>query len=317
MGEANLIRPVSVEDMRSMMDSFDTNVSDLRTWMVHVHGAVRELTGVIHKVPLSTGGTANASHVGTSDSPGRLTIKIPPRTAALAGVSRNARNRSVTGYRPPTIARSSQPLSRPAHTVTESSAESSESDLQETSGASSTASRHTPPMASKSSHNAGAQGANSLRGLPTPGLVIPDIPVRNPDGSRRPKSESWRDIVKHWTEGDPSVGLHTPLKDWPANWTRGNNWVFATKHQQRSLIALEFIERSVWPLIPPADDVRSSSPALSCRRFQSDEARFLAAYPEAIHGHCALMRAIDSDAAREARGEREVRSWRGLKPQES
>ena len=90
MGEANLIRPVSVDDMRSMMDSFDTNVSDLRTWMVHVHGAVRELTGVIHTAPVSTGRTANTPHIGTSDSPGRLTIKIPPRTAALTGVSRNA-----------------------------------------------------------------------------------------------------------------------------------------------------------------------------------------------------------------------------------
>ena len=43
MGEATLIQPVSVEDMWSMMDSFDTNVSDLRTWMVVVTMTPRDL----------------------------------------------------------------------------------------------------------------------------------------------------------------------------------------------------------------------------------------------------------------------------------
>lgn len=304
MGEANLIRPVSVEDMQSMMDSFDTNVSDLKTWMVHVHGAVRELTGVIDKVPLSTGRTANVPHTGTSNSSlaGRLTIKIPPRMAAPTRHARNPTARSST----PLLMQTAQPSSGSPHT--EPSAESKSPPQLGHSTC-----RRAPLMSS--SHNTGPRRVSSLQSLPTPGLVIPDIPTRSPNGSRRPKSESWRDIIKHWTEGDPTVGLHTPLRDWPPDWTRGNNRVFATKYQQRSLIAVEFIERSVWPLIPPAlDDVPSSSPALSCPRFQSDESRFLAAYPEAKQGHCALLRAID--AAREVRGEREVRAWRGLEHRE-
>ncbi|KAF8125275.1 hypothetical protein EV363DRAFT_1453870 [Boletus edulis] len=122
-------------------------------------------------------------------------------------------------------------------------------------------------QSSDSSSLSSQPGHAHVRLLPTPGLVIPDIP--------------------HWTEGDPALGLHTPLKDWPPEWTRGSNRLFAAKHQQRSLIALEFTER-----------------------FQSDEAMFIAAYPEAVHGHCALLRAINT--TRQARGECEVRSWPGL-----
>ncbi|KAG6377634.1 hypothetical protein JVT61DRAFT_15454 [Boletus reticuloceps] len=115
------------------------------------------------------------------------------------------------------------------------------------------------------------------------GLVIPGVPARNPNGSRRPKSESWWDIVKHWTEGDPALSLHTPLRDWPPEWTQHNNRLFAVKYHQRSLIALEFLNT-----------------------YRSDEARFLAAYPEAAKGHTALFNAIN--LARQAQGEREVRA---------
>jgi hypothetical protein len=41
-------------------------------------------------------------------------------------------------------------------------------------------------------------------------------------------------------------------------------------------------------------------------RYRSNEARFLAAYPEAAKGHTALFNAINT--ARQARGEREVRA---------
>lgn len=78
--------------------------------------------------------------------------------------------------------------------------------------------------------------------IPKAGLVIPDIPVLCPDGTRRPRKESWRDIVQHWTMGDPALGLHTPLKDWPPEWIQGPNYVFATKYIERSVIALEFID---------------------------------------------------------------------------
>ncbi|KAF8441343.1 hypothetical protein L210DRAFT_3503443 [Boletus edulis BED1] len=287
MGEAALIQPVSVEDVRSMMDSFGANFSDLRTHIVHVNGTVHELKDTVtvlsSRVPLSGTTTTNAPHPmdpgshASSDTRARLTIKIPPRSTAAPTIH----HASGVGTGRTRIASSSAPVTRPQPTAT--------TVARTLPSLPSAVQPHFESVQSSDSSSLSSQpGHAQVRLLPTPGLVIPDIPVRNPDGSRRPKSESWRDIVKHWTEGDPALGLHTPLKDWPPEWTRGSNRLFAAKHQQRSLIALEFTER-----------------------FQSDEAMFLAAYPEAAHGHCALLRAIN--ATRQARGECEVRSWPGLR----
>ena len=86
----------------------------------------------------------------------------------------------------------------------------------------------------------------------TQNLFIPDIPVKNLDGTRPHPRESWRWIVKHWTLGDPDRGLLRPLKDWDPSWLRGpNKGLYAAKWGQRSMIALEFINQwvnfsSVW-----------------------------------------------------------------------
>ena len=78
----------------------------------------------------------------------------------------------------------------------------------------------------------------------TQNLFIPDIPVKNADGTRPHPRESWRWIVKHWTEGDPERGLLHPLKDWDSTWLRGpNKGLYAAKYGQRSMIALEFINQ--------------------------------------------------------------------------
>jgi hypothetical protein len=80
--------------------------------------------------------------------------------------------------------------------------------------------------------------------LPERGLVIPDVPTRHSDGSHTPRAASWKQIVKHWTDGDPKCGLLLPLRDWPPEWIRGKNKkFFAMKYHQRSVIALEFLDR--------------------------------------------------------------------------
>ncbi|KAG1879967.1 hypothetical protein F4604DRAFT_1679111 [Suillus subluteus] len=119
--------------------------------------------------------------------------------------------------------------------------------------------------------------------LPTPGLVIPRVPVLRPNGTTNPKTKSWKDIVTHWLVGDPDQGLTTPLKDWPREWYQGANQQFASKYHQRATIALEFINQ-----------------------YDSNEARFLAAYPEAELGHTQLLKAVNK--ARTARGERVSRT---------
>ncbi|KAG1888119.1 hypothetical protein F4604DRAFT_1674537 [Suillus subluteus] len=108
------------------------------------------------------------------------------------------------------------------------------------------------------------------RQLPTPGLVIPRVPVLCPNGTTNPKTKSWKDIVTHWL-------------DWPREWCQGANRQFASKYHQRATITLEFINQ-----------------------YDSNEARFLAAYPEAELGHTQLLKAVNK--ARTARGERVSRT---------
>lgn len=87
-------------------------------------------------------------------------------------------------------------------------------------------------------------GADGIRPLPEQGLVIPAVPAKRADGSFPPRAESWKQIVQHWLEGDPTRGLHHPLRDWPADWIRGKNKaLFASKYKQRAVIALEFLDR--------------------------------------------------------------------------
>ena len=64
-------------------------------------------------------------------------------------------------------------------------------------------------------------GAQRAPHAPPMGLVIPHIPVRHVNGKKTPKSESWRDIVRHWTVGEPRVHLYMPLKDWPHHYYNG------------------------------------------------------------------------------------------------
>ncbi|KAJ7447440.1 hypothetical protein FB451DRAFT_1536093 [Mycena latifolia] len=135
------------------------------------------------------------------------------------------------------------------------------------------------------------------RPLPNKHLAVPDVPIRLPDGSRSHKRDSWRIIVRHWTEGDPAHGLTTPLRDWPKEWLTGaNRQFFAAKHQQRRVIATEYLTKHVFPA--------QSMPLCSLQsthRYNSDEKAFLTAYPEAEEGGSRLLAAINK--ARRARGD--------------
>ncbi|KAK7016538.1 hypothetical protein R3P38DRAFT_3321039 [Favolaschia claudopus] len=117
------------------------------------------------------------------------------------------------------------------------------------------------------------------RPLPNHGLIVPDVPVTLPGGSKSKRSDSWLIIVRHWEEGDPAHGLNTPLKDWPKEWLRGANKPLAMKHTNRRTVATEFIDQ-----------------------YKRDKTAFLEAYPEANQGASALLDAINK--ARAARGDR-------------
>jgi len=86
-------------------------------------------------------------------------------------------------------------------------------------------------------------GAQRTSDGPPMGLIIPCIPVKLQNGGKTPQSESWREIVQHWTVGEPRLRLFVPLKDWPHSYYNGRHGQkFNTLYYQRGIIAKEFLE---------------------------------------------------------------------------
>lgn len=67
---------------------------------------------------------------------------------------------------------------------------------------------------------------------PPANLLISDLPHGK---------EAWCKAVKQWEQGNPSVGLHLALKDWPKSWyTHARSQNFGAKCCTREIIRLEF-----------------------------------------------------------------------------
>ena len=67
------------------------------------------------------------------------------------------------------------------------------------------------------------------------------MPLKH-DGSRNRRT-ALADILFHWENADPDLGLMCALRDWPMEWITGENKPhFAVKYFQRSVIVLEYID---------------------------------------------------------------------------
>ena len=76
------------------------------------------------------------------------------------------------------------------------------------------------------------------------GLAILNLLIMREDGTKAPKSESWRDIVRHWMVGEPRLCLYVALKDWPHHYyNRPHGRKFNMKWYQWGVIALEFLNK--------------------------------------------------------------------------
>ncbi|KIK74950.1 hypothetical protein PAXRUDRAFT_835844 [Paxillus rubicundulus Ve08.2h10] len=257
VGEATLVQPMSTEELHLVHTSITTDIQGLRVEIDNVTGVVHELTRVIlqsHELPTAS---STSKHIPPQMTP--LTIKIPPRIAGTPSAV-------VCGSIP------LLPSSTPASTTTHSHQHLHTTVIPtDSSGAATLFS-----ITDLGRHANGVPGGKAPRrpsshSIPKASLVIPDVSVLCPDRTCRLKKDSWRDIVKHWLFGDPKLDLHTPLKDWPPEWTQGANRLFAVKYFERSTIALKFINIH-----------------------ESNEAHFLAAYPQAERGHTALLYAINA-----------------------
>ncbi|KAI6011167.1 hypothetical protein EDC04DRAFT_2905608 [Pisolithus marmoratus] len=103
------------------------------------------------------------------------------------------------------------------------------------------------------------------------GLLILNVPVLHVDGLHMPKSDSWKDIMHHWMEGEPQLGLCVALKDWPHHYYNGQHGQqFNSKYYQQSVVTTEFLNE-----------------------FKGNKEAFIKAYGTATHeGHTKLLKAI-------------------------
>ena len=211
-----LIQPASNEDLQSVYKSLTADMRGMQAEidsLAHTISAssattdglradVDVLTNVVHE--LKTAVVDFTSHIATSCSghhpPSNttpLTIRIRPRNALTpATVPATSKSllpatASATARRPMQF-RALAPHPGPM--------------------ALNTLPRVREPTDNSAVASAGRTRSSSQQ-LPKAGLVIPDVPVILPDGTRRPRSESWRDIVEHWMSGTLNLSLHTALKE--------------------------------------------------------------------------------------------------------
>ena len=141
-----------------------------------------------------------------------------------------------------------------------------------------------------------ASNASSLLDLVSPKPTIPDVPPWN--GPRMPRSEAWKEVVRHWWEGAPKLNLPIPLKDWPSDYIRGPNRHLQSKYNQWCIIATEYLNR--WASLKPSLFAMWFTHLL---RYGDDEAAFTRVY-NVKKGIKALLEAIKT--ARQEQGDMEI-----------
>lgn len=204
------------------MQNLGTSISDLRNQMVHVNGIVQDLVSIIStqaKTPLSR--TANPANPSRETCTTGLTLKILLLQAALSTAGKHNTAATAIAHLSPWAS---------CHNISSISVSNNGKAVTTPLTLIAHSGRHTGPSPSMSTAGTGTGrlGAHTTSGhqktssscpLPTAGLFIPDVPMCNSDGSCYLRMELCQDIVKHWTEGDPALILHTALRDWPPKWT--------------------------------------------------------------------------------------------------
>ncbi|KIO13539.1 hypothetical protein M404DRAFT_122553 [Pisolithus tinctorius Marx 270] len=250
-GEAALVQPASTEALRMAHAALTADVAALHSMVKKMSHSQAAMSADVREIHQKLGDMSNCQRHQCSSTQNRTTILPPPTVHSI----------------PAAQPHDSQPLLlRLPHLV--------QLPLDVSPATQFLPSRIGPER----TNNRSTSSAAPL------GLLIPDVPVLRADGTRTPRSDSWKDIVCHWTKGEPWLNLHTPLKDWPHHYYNGECRRLNTKHYQRKVMATEFLNE-----------------------FQGNEDAFLRAYGSAAClGHTRLLNTILA-ARRRYRGDGERR----------
>ncbi|KAG1725294.1 hypothetical protein EDD22DRAFT_961660 [Suillus occidentalis] len=264
-GENVLVSPASTEELRLVHASVTADINCLCNDIGSINNSLHSLMNVVVQAACTT--ATAFQHLGSSQ-----------RFAVVPGSKSHTSHTpslspSPTYYVPPRSLLIRGLRGHPAAaTHSPSSSSTGITGTSQNDGAIASKQRERLGLGHPGSNGTLPSTRTTSQHLPTHSLVIPQVPFVHANGTTSPKNRSWKDIVEHWLIGDPNRGLKTPLKDWPKEWYQGVNRQFASKYHQRLTIALEFINDY---------------------RYDSNETRFLAAYPEAELGHTQLLKAIN------------------------
>ena len=107
----------------------------------------------------------------------------------------------------------------------------------------------------------------------------------------------WKMAIQQWHEGNPAAGMK-PLKDWPKSYYSGPRRKEVASTRRKRFLSLQQHMKSACTV-----SLSDAHHRLTLPRCGSDDAAFLAAYPEASQAISALL-----DAIRERQGLRRCKS---------
>ncbi|KAG1723631.1 hypothetical protein EDB19DRAFT_1951960 [Suillus lakei] len=210
-GEQALMRLASIEELCMVHSSVMTDVNNLCNDIRSIHNSLCTLTNVMVQAACTTAtalqlqGDSSRHFAIISDSQaGSCTSEsCMPRPTPLYTPSREGGHLAATHHPSPRAITSQNSIL--------------------------TSQQPTTTKTTQPSNNTTSQS------LPTPGLVIPRVPVTHPNGTTSPKSKSWKDIIEHWLIGNPDRGLRMPLKDWPKEWYELNESHFLIAYPEAEM----------------------------------------------------------------------------------
>ncbi|KAG1767407.1 hypothetical protein EDD22DRAFT_819284 [Suillus occidentalis] len=161
-----LAKPASTEELRMVHESVITDVNSLRNEIRSVNNSLHSLTSAVVQAASTASTTPSLQHLDSSrftDVSSECASCAQTPSAPVVGAHAAAPQLPPAGPIPPSIYTAVLPQQQPPATLS----------IRLTS-----------------------------QRLPTPGLVIPRVPVTRSNGTCSPKNKSWKEIVEHWLVGD-------------------------------------------------------------------------------------------------------------------
>ncbi|KAL4081312.1 hypothetical protein V8B97DRAFT_2027566 [Scleroderma yunnanense] len=228
-GEGTLTQPASTEALHMAHTSLTADVAALHKTVNKVCASQEAMAGDVRDIHEMFDNMSNQVQMASTSASSHNTIQTPPTVQSIPATQ----SQLSTFYLQPTPI--TLPLiqhSQPSHSPTVTTLHLAPAAVPNT--------IFLAPFPSSIGPHRPVQSS-----IPPKGLVILCMPVICKDDMQTPRSESWKDIVHHWREGEGQLGLTILLKDWLHSWyNRPHGQKFNSKYYQQKLIVMEYLNNA-------------------------------------------------------------------------